>query len=263
MEISDAFLLALGVFCEFLPVSSSAHFWLVQWLSGVHASHHALMLTHLVPLAVLVVYFFPVWIEGVNDMFASVKKRSLVGRAYILFCLAVSVCPLVVIGAWKYYARWGVEDILGVNEGRIIGASFVLFGAALLLADRCAPENKSWKSFDAKDALIMGILQCLSLLNGASRLGLAIMGARCLGYRRQDSLTLGLLTGVPVLFGAQVLYAQDVWAYYESLSVQQWLWPFVFALVGLGSAFLLMAKRGYTIVAVYRIVVGFLVLMLL
>lgn len=259
--MSDTFLLGLGVFCEFVPVSSSAHFWLLQWLCDIHVSQQALLLAHLVPLVVLVVYFIPVWIGGFHDILASMKKRTLVGHAKVLACVSVSVMPLVVVGAWKYYGGWELETLLGLNEGRLIGASFVLFGTALLLADRWAPERKQWKNFDAKSALILGTAQCFALLSGASRLGLAITAARCMGYNRQASLTLGLLTGVPVLLGAQVLHAGDVWGYYKQLSCEYWLWPLMFAGLGLGFALLLMRCRGYALVALYRVIAGFLILM--
>ena len=260
--MSDTFLLGMGVFCEFVPVSSSAHFWLMQTLCDIHVSQQTVLLAHLVPLVVLVIYFTPMWLGGGRDILVSMKKRAFVGQAKVLACVSVSVLPLVVVGAWKYYGAWELETLLGLNEGRLIGASFVLFGSILFMVDCWAPERKQWKSFDTQSALILGVAQCFSLLSGASRLGLAITAARCMGYNRRASLTLGLLTGVPVLLGAQVLHAGDVWDYYKQLSYEYWLWALVFSGLGLGFSLLLMRHKGCAIVALYRVIVGFIILMI-
>jgi len=262
--------IAFAAFCEFLPVSSSAHFWILQMLttpcfprpSVPHVAPETLLLAHFVPLLILLIYFLPVWLKGGRDLLLSVKRHQMVGHAKVLLCVALSVLPLVVVGAWKYFSGWDLNQCLHLTRAHSIGVGFVIFGTLFFIADRWCAQRKSWTNLGVRDALVLGVLQCLSLWSGASRLGIVLTGARVLGYGRKDALTLGFLSAVPVLLGAQVLHMQDTWCYYTNLPWGAWVILVVASVMGLVCGMMMARGKGYAYVALYRVIVGVIILML-
>ena len=246
---------ALSAFFEFFPLSSSAHFLLLQHAFSLQMPQQELFLQHLIPLVVLLVYFAPLWWRGLQDLRGSLKKGALVGHLRIVMLICVAALPLAFVGGVGHFL--GCEGgVFGAPSLKSIGVSFVLCGALLFAADFLGKERKTWQKFGVFDACVLGVMQIFSLIVGASRLGLAITAARMLGYSRASAVYLGLLTGVPVLFGAQILHINETLAFYTKIEAWSVVAPFAFSILGLVSARFLLSGRGLLFVALYRIILG-------
>ncbi|MCY4414103.1 MAG: undecaprenyl-diphosphate phosphatase [Alphaproteobacteria bacterium] len=263
MDFSGAFVPTVISFLEFFPVSSSGHFHFFQYCHQKTSAlpDEMLHFTHLVPLLILLVAFSFVWFRAIKDLPASVKSRAPVGHLKLLFFIGVSVIPLVILGGFLHFFRWELGSF-GLHPLRAIGASFMLFGALFLCADRWSAERKKWQQVTLLDCILLGVIQLAALMPGASRLGLVMMGARLLQYDRKSSLILGLLTGVMVLLGSQVLHAPTCWDYYMSMPYQMWAFLALGSCVGMGCMFLLTKGHGFMALGLYRIILGALMLLL-
>jgi len=117
----------------------------------------------------------------------------------------------------------------------------------------------------ARDALLVGLLQCLALIPGTSRSGATIIGAMVLGFSRKCATEFSFYLGIPTLMGAG---AYSVW---KERAALQWADAPLFA-VGLALSFVsallcirwlirFVSTHDFTVFAWYRIVFGGIVLL--
>ena len=66
------------------------------------------------------------------------------------------------------------------------------------------------KNFNFKSALVIGLIQVVSLIPGVSRSGVTITAARFLNFKRVDSAKISFLLSIPALCGASFLGLWDV-----------------------------------------------------
>jgi undecaprenyl-diphosphatase len=62
-----------------------------------------------------------------------------------------------------------------------------------------------------RQALVIGVFQCLALIPGTSRSGATIAGALVIGFRRPAAAEFSFLVGLPVLYGACFLKLGQNW----------------------------------------------------
>ena len=93
----------------------------------------------------------------------------------LLYKLKVTFCFIILIHIWLYYIH---KFKLTKNI-----------------------EN----NFDYKSAIIIGIIQVVSLIPGVSRSGISITAARFLNFKRVDSAKISFLLSIPIL-GAVSLF---------------------------------------------------------
>jgi len=189
---------------EFLPISSSGHLVLVPWLFGWNdfgspaiekafdtALHLGTLLAVLFYLRQELVGYVR---EGVRVIIAPKRADMQMGRRAWLF--VASAIPAGIAGAIG--EQW-VTDKLGSPV--MIAISLIVFGLVLLWADRLAGERTE-SSFTARDAMLIGLAQVLSLNPGTSRSGITITAARKFGFSRDAAARVSFLMSVPVIGGA-------------------------------------------------------------
>lgn len=121
-------------------------------------------------------------------------------------------------------------------------------------------DDMSWR-----DALHVGLLQCLALIPGTSRSGATIIGAMVLGFSRKAATEFSFFLGIPTLMGAG---AYSVWKERDALA-----WAdvpmfavgtavsFVSALLCIRWLIRYVSTHDFTVFAWYRIIFGGLVLL--
>ena len=193
-------------FTELLPVSSSAHLILVPWLGGwdyleAHEDFNQTfdVALHLGTLVAVVLYFRSDVVALIRAWIASVRRRRIQSDAERLaWFVFVATIPAVVVGALSEGVilrhlgePWQIAILLGV------------FGMLLWLADRTAPK-KPLSSLGFRDAVLIGVAQCLALAPGVSRSGITITAGRFLGLDRDGAARASFLLLIPTTFGAVV-----------------------------------------------------------
>jgi undecaprenyl-diphosphatase len=116
-----------------------------------------------------------------------------------------------------------------------------------------------------RDAITIGLVQCLALLPGVSRSGSTITGGRLLGFDRQAAAVFSFLMSFPVTFAAAILKAPDAFTPGTEAST---------ILIGIAAAAVsswlaisvllrFVSKHSFGIFAVYRVMLGAIVLVTL
>ena len=179
---------------EFIPVSSSAHLFLLSNLSNFSSSSLLMDVSlHLGSLLAIIFYFR----EDLKNFF---KNKSLA------LLIIVGSMPLIIIGYILYISNL----IYYFRNIEIVAWSTLIFGILLFFADSIKVTKKFNQNLNLRNILIIGIFQVISLIPGVSRSGIVITAGRFLNFDRYDSSKISFYLSIPALAGASVLGLKDV-----------------------------------------------------
>jgi undecaprenyl-diphosphatase len=191
---------------EFIPVSSTAHLLIAQYLLGLPADDFAFafnVLVQLGTLLALIVYFWKDWLALIRAFFARPFSTA---ENRLAWYVLIATIPALLAG---YLLKSVVEALF---KTPLVEAAIRLFSAAILLslAEFFGKRARNLDSMTWLDALVIGLFQILSVFPGASRSGSTISGGMLRGLDRPAAARFAFLLAVPVMLAA---------GGYESLSV--------------------------------------------
>jgi len=187
---------------EFLPVSSSAHLALAPYIFGWSDQGQAYdVMLHLGTLLAVVIYFARDWFGIFRD--AVLRKPGTDGK--MLWYLIAATVPAGVAGV---LLEKTTENIF--RNPLWIACALIVFSGFIYFADRTARQELGGDKINLKDAVIIGLAQCIALMPGASRSGMTMMAALFLGYSRPFSARFSFLLSTPIIFGAGVMKAMEL-----------------------------------------------------
>jgi undecaprenyl-diphosphatase len=240
---------------EFLPISSSAHLILVPMLTGWPDQGLLIdIAVHVGSLGAVLVYFRDDLAAMLSGIRGAGRGRPGAGRRLILL-VAIGTIPVLVAGF--LLERMGTGELRSMA---VIGWTSLVFGIALYLADRYAPNRRPVEEMSLGGALTIGIAQVLALVPGTSRAGITITAARLLGLRRDEAARFSMLLSIPTILAAGGLLTLDLIELGEaSVSSQALLaggLAFVSALIAIVLMMRWLQRASYTPFVAYRCALG-------
>ena len=194
---------------EFIPVSSSGHLALFQsfGLENIEERHLFFdVLLHMGTLvAVCVVYRKDIreMIEAVFALFRGGRDKEGFpvenSRLRLVFLLVLGTLPLALILPFQ-----GAIEGLG-NRMWFVGIMLLITGGFLFFSDKLAQGKKGERQMTVKNALFVGLLQCIGTLPGISRSGITITGGLMGGLNRSFAVRYSFLLSLPAIFGANII----------------------------------------------------------
>lgn len=247
---------------EFLPVSSSGHLVLLPKL--MHWTDQGLELDvalHLGTLLAVIIYFFKeIWMMSTATLTYLSKgcsKKTYTTDVHLSFLIIISTLPTVILG-------FLVKKMGGIRAEWVISTTSIFFGGLLYLVDRFFIATKNLRTLTLKDAVFIGIAQSVALIPGASRSGICMTASRFIGLNRVESAKFAFLLSIPAILGAVVLTTIDALKNgYQSSLLHIGLGVFLSFIIGLASIHFLLrflTKKGFLLFALYRIILGIIVL---
>lgn len=190
---------------ELLPVSSSAHLYVVPTLLGWKYEGLAFdVALHGGTLIALVLAFWRDWWTLLRDGLAGRGAAGTAART-MLARLAVASVPAAVVG--KLIGDLAETTLRSLP---LQAAMLALFGFVLWWVDRSRPAGRDELSPDWRTSLAVGFAQCLALVPGVSRSGITMTTGRALGLSRTSTARFSFLLATPITFGALLLKLPDV-----------------------------------------------------
>jgi undecaprenyl-diphosphatase len=248
---------------EYLPVSSSAHLAILPHVLGQQDPGLAFdVFLHIGTLLATAVYFFKDWLLILKNPLPKTLPAGTGPVTHLSWLhLFVGTLPAVIAGALLNH--WIQENTRSLW---VMGITLPLFGVILWWVDRRAPSTKGLKDASVQDLFIIGCVQALSLVPGVSRSGSTMTAARLVGISRTDAARVSFLLSLPITVGA-VIYEARHWEEIVA-SLNGWT-PL---LIGMASALVfgalaihflikLLGKMSFAIFAVYRVILGAVLLM--
>lgn len=200
---------------EFLPVSSSGHLSVVQHITGF-SGETAVVLSIVLHLGTLAAVFAAFWgtIWGmIKEFFLTIAdvvrgKFSWSGmnsNRRMMFMVIIATLILVPVYFFKdfFTARQGDGDII------FEGIAFLFTGVLLFLSDKCSDGTKTGEHMKVKDAVIVGLFQCVALFPGVSRSGSTTAAGLFCGLEKGTAVTFAFILGIPAILGGSVLEIGD------------------------------------------------------
>ncbi len=190
---------------ELFPVSSLGHAVVVPALLHWHIDQKGpgflpfLVMLHLGTATGLFLYFAKDWIAiFYGALGLGYQEQTRAGRA-LLGKLIIATLPLVIVGG---LFKKPLEHLFGAP---LLAALFLIANAGLLLlGERLRGKSLRGGEMDYKDALIIGLFQCLAFLPGISRSGAAMVGALRRGIDHEGAAKFSFLIGTPAIAAAGV-----------------------------------------------------------
>ena len=190
---------------EFLPVSSTAHLYIVQALLGIRNDEVTLafdVVLHLGTVAALFLVFAKellAIVEEASLWISGRPVRNAEARAVIV-PLIVGTVPGVLAGLFL------LKRIENIRTLGLIGASMLIACVYFLVAERIgarARRERPLTDMTAADALWIGVAQAAAgLMAGFSRSGFTISTGRLLAFERQAAARFSFLLALPIILGA-------------------------------------------------------------
>ena len=251
---------------EFLPVSSSGHLRIVSTLFWGHdagASFTAVIQLG-TELAVIVYFAGMIW-QILKGWFIGIANKDKRGQDYRMgWMVIVGSIPIGILG---FLGKDLIRDNL--RNLWITASMLVLFSFVFILAERMGNKTRSFEELTMRDAIVMGLCQCLALIPGVSRSGGTISGGLFLGLEREVATRFSFLLAIPAVMASGLFSLKDAFGptVGQSATGMQ-------LLVGTGIAFVVgyasiawllkfVGNHSFEWFAAYRIPVGILVMILL
>ncbi|HWP35638.1 MAG TPA: undecaprenyl-diphosphate phosphatase [Thermodesulfobacteriota bacterium] len=245
---------------EFLPISSSAHLFLLPWFLGwPDPGLPFTVALHAGTLVALLAHFWREFARLLRALAAAVAERK-VGAdpdRRLAVALAVASVPGGVAG---YLLNDHAETLF--RTPGLVAVALVATGVLLYLVDRLVPGDRPLERLTLTDALAIGAAQALAIVPGVSRSGATIAAARALGATREAAARFSFLLSAPIVLGATLLEAPQL-AADGGLSFPLAVAVASSALVGYGAIRYLLAyvrAHDYSLFVYYRVALGLAVL---
>ena len=251
---------------EFLPVSSTGHMIIASALLGIP------------PTPFFKLYLVVIQLGAILSVFVVYYKRFFQSIDFYLKLL-VAFLPIVVVGLlFKKHIDALLESVTTVAVMLVIG------GVVLLFIDRWFPQEDPQEgghpvtnpSF--KEALIIGLFQCLAVVPGTSRSAATIIGGLTQKLTRKAAAEFAFFLAMPTMAAAAV---KDIYDYYKDAKAQGVdlghlfsgtelkmlalgnVVAFVVALLAIRLFVGFVAKYGFRAFGIYRIIAGGILLIML
>ncbi len=161
---------------ELLPISSSAHLYLIPWIfewTKVPEFNVAFesfdVALHAGTLLAIVIFFFKDWIKLIVGGFNRVFKKEKTFEGKMFWYLVIATIPGGAIG---FLLDTFLEDAL--TQPLIIGIALIVMGIVLYLVDKFAKSNTKYEDMTFKQTFLIGLSQSLAFIPGVSRSGVTM-----------------------------------------------------------------------------------------
>lgn len=244
---------------EFLPISSTGHLILAGQLLDFWTPEKRDMFAVAVQIgaiaAVIYEYWGKLWGALIGALTGDPQGRRL------SFNLIVATIPIMLLGLTigetiKAYLFNAVTVALAL----IVGGLIILWAERRQHIIACQEVD----DMSLKQAIFIGLIQCLALIPGTSRSGSTIIGSLFMGVSRKAAAEFSFFLGIPVLMGAGLL---DMYKMRHELHLQDMeilgmgiVVAFISALLVIRALIRYVSKHDFSAFAYYRIIFGLFIL---
>jgi undecaprenyl-diphosphatase len=254
---------------EFLPVSSTGHLTVAEKLLGLPVDEPGVTaFTAIIQVgAILAVILY--FRRDIGRL-AAAFFRGLVNRdarqehdyRFAWYVIAGSV-PIGIVGFLLRDVVSGPLRNLWIVVAGLIGWSVVM-----AIAERVASRKRPEESLTLRDALVIGVLQCVALIPGVSRSGATISAGLFRGLDRVAATRISFFLAIPALVAAgayeglsQASAVSDSVGWGPTLLAT--VVSFAVAYVSIAWLLRLVSRHSITVFIWYRVALGLLVAVLL
>jgi undecaprenyl-diphosphatase len=211
MNYFDAIILGIveGL-TEFLPVSSTGHLTIAEKILGLRTDDDAVTgftaVIQMGAIAAVIVYFArDIWNIIRTWVLGLVRPQYRGHRDFRMgWYVILGTIPVGLVG-------FALKDVIK-NDLRslwVVAVALICWSAVMWAAERSARQVRSEKQLNLTDALVVGVVQCVSLVPGVSRSGATISAGLFRGLDRVTATRLSFFLSIPALLAAGLFELKD------------------------------------------------------
>lgn len=258
MDIIQAIILAfVQGLTELLPISSSAHLFLIPWFfnwNGIPESFDVAL--HFGTLMAIGIFFFKDWIRLIVGGYKSAIKKEKNPDGRLFWYIVLATIPGGIIG---FILDKYAQDVL--TNPLIIGIALIVMGIILYLVDKFMKATTTYDNLTLKQTFLIGLSQALAFIPGVSRSGITMTTGRLLGVDRESAAKFSFMLSAPIVLGATLYKFKDF--VLDMPFVIGVLISFVTGLAVIKFLLQYLQKGSFKIFAIYRVILGIIVLLTL
>jgi undecaprenyl-diphosphatase len=198
--------LLLGVvegITEFLPVSSTGHLTITEKLLGLDINDDtvtAFTAVIQVGAIIAVIVFFrqdiwriiSAWVRGITQPQIRGSFDYRMGWYVIVGTIPVGIAGVL-----------GKDLVTGALRNLWwVASALIVWSVVMVLAERFGTQRRHERDMSMRDAIFIGVVQCLSLVPGVSRSGATISAGLFAGLDRVAATRMSFLLSIPALTAA-------------------------------------------------------------
>ena len=257
MDIFQA--LVLGIvqgLTELLPISSSAHLFLIPWIFNWPEIGDFDVALHFGTLLAIGIFFFKDWIALIKGGYRQVVKKEKSTEGRMFWYIVIATIPGGAIGFLLDHFAEGL-----LTNQFIIGIALIVMGIILYIVDKNAKSEVEYKNMNFKQTFLIGLSQALAFIPGVSRSGITMTTARMMGIKRESAAKYSFMLSAPIVLAATLYKIKD-FAFGELSFYIGVLASFIVGIIVIKFLLEYLQKGSFKVFALYRIVIGLIVLVI-
>ena len=196
---------------EFLPVSSTGHLMIAEKALGLKIDDIAVgaytAVIQMGAIAAVLVYFVKdIW-RIAKAWATGLVKPELRGEVdhRMGWYVIVGSIPIGIVG-------FAARDLIkgDFKSLWVVGTALIVWSAVLVYAERTGKQGRDEGKLTMRDAVVIGLVQCVALVPGVSRSGATISAGLLQGLDRVAATRMAFFLGIPSLTAAGLFELKDV-----------------------------------------------------
>lgn len=244
---------------EVLPISSSGHLKILEEIFGVNKNNLAFeIFLHLASFLAVMIFIFKPFSKMIKGSFLYLFKKQ---KTYFLewrnlLYVILATIPIVLFTIILKLFGYKTSPLY------IVGICLVINGILLFLSSKKRGKRKK-EDMKIKDALVIGLFQCLGVFPGISRSGSCLCGALQRKINKEDAAKFAFMLFVPSVMGALFLEVKDIFYLFSQdqklipCYLVSFLVSTIATLFSFGFLLKLIQKNKLVYFAIYSFVIGF------
>ncbi|WP_436533823.1 undecaprenyl-diphosphate phosphatase [Actinoplanes sp. HUAS TT8] len=270
MNIFEAILMgAVEGVTEFLPVSSTGHLTILEKLLGYRLDDPDITAFTVIiqsgAVLATILFLMKDIVRIVPAFFRGLGSKDARDHPDFRFAIAVILgsIPIVIAGlTFKDTIETTLRSLW------FVAGALIVWSGVMAFADHAATQVRHEDDVTWKDALVIGLVQCLAVIPGISRSGSTMSAGLLRDLDRVTVTKLSFFLSVPALTGASLLQGYEE---YDNISngvgwtntIVATAVSFVVAYFAVTWLLKFVAKHSYSVFIFYRLALGSLLMLLL
>jgi undecaprenyl-diphosphatase len=193
---------------EFLPISSTAHVVIAQYLLGTQFPGLFIeIFLHLASVLAVMLYFRKDLLGVIQDSFLYLPTKNPRHKTGFFFGVYILIGTFIT-GFFGILLTQQMGS--SIKSPLVVSLALVVTGVFLFLIERVVKYgNRKTDQMTFIDAIVVGTVQTIAVLPGISRSGSTLVAALWLKLDRETSVRFSFLLAIPVILGSGVLGLRD------------------------------------------------------
>lgn len=261
MSVLEAIILGIvqGL-TEFIPVSSSGHLVITQWLFGSRIDHLFIQVLDFGTLFALIIYFWPKLIDLARRIF--IRHDYRLAKNIIITCIPAGLLGLL-LGDF-------IQSSTVLVSPLVVALMLALVGILMIVVDKLPKKSarETGADLSPRRALIIGVAQAFALVPGVSRSGSTILASRIMGLNPKAAAEYSFMVSIPIMLGLitkLLLKSSDrayIMAHFENVLVAN-IAAFITAIIAIHFLMTYLSRHGLALFGWYRLGLAAIVLAVL